>query len=703
MRNNPISQSGLFNPRVLLALALCSFGVFLGMFSLAATPSIEMTGPAARASRDSLVAKQHVPLSSLDCQAGQGCISWIARYDGPGHDFDLALAVVLSPDNTRLYITGYSPGSGTFNDYATAAYDAATGVQLWLARYDSPAHWFDNGKYLAISPDGTRLFVTGDSNADGSDSNYDFVTIAYNAATGEQIWIARYDFAAGQEEVSAIAVSPDGTRVYITGGSQVAETNWDYATVAYNAATGGQLWVARHDGTAFDFDVATGLVISADGSRVFVTGGSDSGIPGVLFLGQDFVTLAYDATTGLQLWMATYSPSLNGFDTAEAIALNPDGTRVFVAGQSDGTDINMSPDYAVVSYDASNGVQQWAARYNGVAQQGEQVSALTVSHDGARVFVTGASQGATTDNDYATVAFDAAIGSQLWVATYDGPAHGFDAGEAVAVSPDDATVYVTGASDGGTVSGLGMAPDSFVNNLDYATIAYDAATGAEKWSARFDGSVHGNEIATAMALSSDGNSLYVTGAGTENNFLDYLTVAYQVGAPLVGVVSRKTHGDAGTYDVDLPLTGAHGIECRSGGANNDYTLVLNFANPLTSVAGATVSSGTGSVSSSAIGSDAHQYIVNLTGVTNAQTITVTLTNVSDSAGDFSSAVSTSMGVLIGDTTANSSVNSSDISQTKAQSGTVANSSNFRIDVTVNGLINSSDISTVKSKSGTALP
>src|SRR5260370_21693566 len=32
------SESAFFNPRVLLALALCSCGVLLGMFSLAATP-----------------------------------------------------------------------------------------------------------------------------------------------------------------------------------------------------------------------------------------------------------------------------------------------------------------------------------------------------------------------------------------------------------------------------------------------------------------------------------------------------------------------------------------------------------------------------------------------------------------------------------------------------------------------------------------
>ena len=55
-----------------------------------------------------------------------------------------------------------------------------------------------------------------------------------------------------------------------------------------------------------------------------------------------------------------------------------------------------------------------------------------------------------------------------------------------------------------------------------------------------------------------------------------------------------------------------------------------------------------------------------------------------------------MSVLVGDTTGNRIVNSSDIGETKAVSGTVAASRN---DVTVNGVINASDISLVKSKSG----
>ena len=96
-----------------------------------------------------------------------------------------------------------------------------------------------------------------------------------------------------------------------------------------------------------------------------------------------------------------------------------------------------------------------------------------------------------------------------------------------------------------------------------------------------------------------------------------------------------------------------------------------------------------------------QVTVDLTGVSNAQTITVTLNNVSD--GTHMGNVPVSMGVLLGDTSGSGSVNSSDISQTKSQSGQPVGSGNFRTDVNVDGSINSSDIAVVKAQSGMALP
>jgi len=166
----------------------------------------------------------------------------------------------------------------------------------------------------------------------------------------------------------------------------------------------------------------------------------------------------------------------------------------------------------------------------------------------------------------------------------------------------------------------------------------------------------------------------------------------------INAVSRKVHGSAGTFDSGLPLAGTPGIECRTGGTTNDYQIVVTFGGPVT-FSNARVTQGTGSVSSTS--TNGNQVFINLTGVTNAQTIQVTLVAVND--GTATTDISIPMSVLVGDTTADKFVNSADISQTKSQSGQGVTTANFRQDVNADGFINSADISLVKSKSGTALP
>ena len=166
----------------------------------------------------------------------------------------------------------------------------------------------------------------------------------------------------------------------------------------------------------------------------------------------------------------------------------------------------------------------------------------------------------------------------------------------------------------------------------------------------------------------------------------------------VSAVSRKTHDMAGVFDIDLPLIGTPGIECRTGGTSGDHQVVVTFVVPVT-VTSASVTSGAGSVSGTII--TGNQVFVNLTGVTNAQKIAITLFGVSD--GSTTGNVVIPMSVLLGDTNASGATNSTDISQTKTNSGKTADSSNFRTDVTANGVINSTDIASVKAGSGTALP
>ena len=69
--------------------------------------------------------------------------------------------------------------------------------------------------------------------------------------------------------------------------------------------------------------------------------------------------------------------------------------------------------------------------------------------------------------------------------------------------------------------------------------------------------------------------------------------------------------------------------------------------------------------------------VNLTGVSDVQEITVTLTNVTDSSANVLPDTPVSVNMLIGDTTGNKTVNASDVAQTKGQSGLPVTAANFR--------------------------
>jgi len=255
-----------------------------------------------------------------------------------------------------------------------------------------------------------------------------------------------------------------------------------------------------------------------------------------------------------------------------------------------------------------------------------------------------------------------------------------------AANNTDSQLFYSFSTDGGVTWSANVAVSNSFNPFegypnqskigDYITIVSDATGGNVAYSATFN---------------------FNPNTGQHEEDVYYVRVS-PVAPVAQSAFSRKTHGAAGTFDVPLPLTGNVGVECRSGGATNDYQMIVNFATSVT-VESVAVTSGTGSVSSFSVSGS--QVTVNLTGVTNVQRITVTLHNVNDgtSTGD----VPISMGVLVGDVNGNATVNSSDVSLTKSQVGAPVSGSNFREDVNVNGTISATDVALVKSEVGTALP
>jgi hypothetical protein len=184
-----------------------------------------------------------------------------------------------------------------------------------------------------------------------------------------------------------------------------------------------------------------------------------------------------------------------------------------------------------------------------------------------------------------------------------------------------------------------------------------------------------------------------------------ITMSAQVPTPdvnnpltLNGVVSRKTHGAAGDFDIDLPVSGNAGVECRSTGGN--HTLIFTFSNNVVS-GDAAVTAGTGTAGTPTF--SGQTMTVGLTGVTDVQQITVTASNVMDEFGQTLPTASVNAVMLAGDTTGNRTVNAADVAQTNQQLGMVVNQTNFRTDVNANGAINGSDSALVKASSGNSVP
>ncbi len=198
---------------------------------------------------------------------------------------------------------------------------------------------------------------------------------------------------------------------------------------------------------------------------------------------------------------------------------------------------------------------------------------------------------------------------------------------------------------------------------------------------------------TVYALAKEDNGAIATHIGVYN--------VLPMPLALTAAVSRKVHPGAGTFDVNLPLSGSPGVECRSSSGN--HKLVFTFNNPIVS-GNAAVTSGTGSVSGAPLFSGiSNTMTVNLTGVTDVQMITVTLSNVIDSFGQTLANAAVSAIMLVGDVSGNKMVNATDVSQTKLQSGVAVSAANFREDVIVSGSINATDVSQVKSRSGSSVP
>jgi outer membrane protein assembly factor BamB len=117
-------------------------------------------------------------------------------------------------------------------DWATVAYDPTNGKQLWAATFDGPQHFQDFASSICMSPSGSFVYVAGTIENPG----YDFLVAVYDTTTGRRLGLTPYDSEGTDDPVVQASVSPNGTRLYVTGDSDLGG-NTDFLTLAYVAST----------------------------------------------------------------------------------------------------------------------------------------------------------------------------------------------------------------------------------------------------------------------------------------------------------------------------------------------------------------------------------------------------------------------------------------------------------------------------------
>ena len=319
-----------------------------------------------------------------------------------------------------MYVTGSSDGALTDEDVLTIAYDAATGARRWSSRLNvskGGENLEDFPQAIAVSPDGSEVFVVG-----WSAGTYALV-VAYDAQTGARFWTRSFGLASS---FSDLAVSPDGSRVFATGTS----TSSEFLTMAFAAKTGATVWSRRYTGSAGSEGQASLVAGSPDGTRVFVSGVvSDVAGSGSMTTRDDWTTIAYRAGTGARLWTKVAGPAQR-LDEPYALVAAPGGDAVFTLGGAADADGNW--DATLTAYGAGTGASLWTAHAG-------RYRHMTISKDG-RLYLGGGSQDAIDTACYSPA------GTLRWSATYAATNPSLGATD-IGVSPDGSHVLVIGSTE----------------------------------------------------------------------------------------------------------------------------------------------------------------------------------------------------------------------------------------------------------------
>jgi DNA-binding beta-propeller fold protein YncE len=332
-----------------------------------------------------------------------------------------AMSVQLSPKGDKLWVVANIPDE-VYEYNLTTPFDLST-IAYSNNKFDIGTQ-AANGLGLAFKTDGSKMYIANSttseifqystvaptwSNPDIANASYDSVSVSVLTETTAS---------------SDLFFKPDGTKVYITdnGPDEINEYNlttaWDLSTLSY---------VQNFSIASKDTSIA-GTFFKPDGTKMYVVG----------IIGDK--VYEYDLSTGWDISTASFNQqfSVSSEELApRAIYFKPDGTKMFIAGQT-GDEIN---EYSLsTAWDVSTAS---ASQVASVSSEETSPQGLFMSPNGDRLYIVGYDGDAvfqyslTTAWDISTMSYDSisfSVSSQETLPT------------GVAFKPDGSKMYITGVA-----------------------------------------------------------------------------------------------------------------------------------------------------------------------------------------------------------------------------------------------------------------
>lgn len=549
------------------------------------------------------------------CYNASGVLQWATIYDNAIGDNRATHIGMDSAGN--LYVTGQSDvGSTTVNyDITTIKYNSA-GVQQWLKTYSGAALNDDIPSAFYVNPAGS-VFVTGSVDTDATTAvSNDYVTLKYDT-TGTLQWSQLYSNTASSNDVSKGIIEDATGNVIVTGYAETIPQK-NGVTIKYNAS-GVSQWTNIFNEVGDNSDRPTSMAMDASGN-LFVAGsvveygtdknfalqkintagttawvrtingtsvGSSDSAQGVVVdssgnvyvagythnkgTSSDFTVAKYD-TNGSQLWVSNYD-YITETDRALSIALDA-ANNVYVTGRSDSDTSNLisNDDILTIKYN-TNGVLQWAVRYNGSGNLIDTGRVIRVSPSG-NVYVAGRTSNAS-NYDYIVLKYNTS-GVQQWLNSYNGT--GNDEGFFMEIDAAE-NVYITGNSE-----------NTGLTNTDIVTQKINSA-GVLQWSRLYDGTAAGNDLADALKVDALGNVLVAGTTDTDNQSTtinnDICLIKYDSNGNQQWVTMYNSSSNGDDQATDIAIDGANNILLTgmiNGIANYDYaTMKFTTAGAMSNV------------------------------------------------------------------------------------------------------------------------